>query len=59
LGWSNYFSFGYPRDAFRDINCYVRYRLACHLKRRSRCPYRPPEGWTLYGHLKELGLVYL
>jgi RNA-directed DNA polymerase len=59
LGWSNYFSFGYPRDAFREINSYVRYRLACHLKRRSQRPYRPPEGWTLYRHLKEMGLVYL
>jgi len=59
LGWSNYFSYGYPREAFREINRYVRYRLACHLKRRSQRRYRPPEGWTLYGHLKELGLVYL
>lgn len=59
LGWSNYFSFGYPRDAFREINSYVRYRLACHLKRRSQRPYRPPEGRTLYRHLKEMGLVYL
>lgn len=59
LGWSNYFSFGYPRDAFREINSYVRYRLACHLRRRSQRPYRPPEGWTLYRHLKEMGLVYL
>lgn len=59
LGWSNYFSFGYPRDAFREINSYVRYRLACHLKRRSQRPYRPPGGMTLYSHLKKMGLVYL
>ena len=59
LGWSNYFSFGYPRDAFREINSYVRYRLTCHLKRRSQRPYRPPEGMTLYSHLKKMGLVYL
>ena len=58
-GWSNYFFFGYPREAFREINSYVRYRLACHLKRRSQRPYRPPEGTTLYGHLKQMGLVYL
>jgi len=59
LGWANYFSFGYPRDAFREINSYVRYRLTCHLKRRSQRPYRPPEGKTMYRHLKEMGLVYL
>lgn len=59
LGWANYYSFGYPRDALREINSYVRYRLTCHLKRRSQRPYRPPEGKTLYRHLKEMGLVYL
>ena len=59
LGWSNYFSYGYSRDALREVNSYVRYRLACHLKRRSQRPYRPPKGMTLYGHLKEMGLVYL
>ena len=59
LGWSNYFSFGYPREAFREINRYVRYRLTRHLKRRSQRPYHPPEGWTMYRHLKEMGLVYL
>ena len=58
-GWTNYFSFGYPRAAFREINSYVRYRLARHLRRRSQRPYRPPEGTTLYGHLKQMGLVYL
>src|ERR1019366_7369732 len=26
-GWKNYFDFGYPRQAFRDINWYVRGRL--------------------------------
>lgn len=58
-GWSNYFSFGYPRKAFRDMNFYVRVRLAGHLRRRSQRPYLPPEGKSLYRHLSDLGLIYL
>jgi RNA-directed DNA polymerase len=58
-GWANYFSFGYPRAAFREINWYVRERLATHLRRRSQRPFRPPEGVTLYRRLAEMGLVYL
>jgi RNA-directed DNA polymerase len=58
-GWANYFRFGYPRDAFRKINTYVRDRLTHHLKRRSQRPFRPPEGVTYYQQLQRLGLVYL
>ncbi len=58
-GWANYFRFGYPRDAFRKINTYVRDRLTQHLKRRSQRPFRPPEGVTYYQQLQRLGLVYL
>ena len=58
-GWANYFSFGYPREAFREINTYVRYRLEQHLKRRSQRPFRPPEGVSFHDHFKKLGLVYL
>jgi len=58
-GWANYFRFGYPRDAFRTINTYVRDRLTHHLKRRSQRPFRPPEGVTYYQQLQRLGLVYL
>ena len=58
-GWANYFSFGYPREAFREINAYVRYRLEQHLRRRSQRPFRPPEGVSFYDHFKKLGLVYL
>jgi RNA-directed DNA polymerase len=59
LGWSNYFSHGYPRKAKRKINWYVRDRLVRHLKRRSQRPYHPPKGKSFYGHLSDLGLVYL
>jgi RNA-directed DNA polymerase len=58
-GWANYFGQGYPRQAFRKINWYVRVRLAVHLRRRSQRPFRPAEGVTLYQHLAKLGLVYL
>ena len=58
-GWSNYYSYGYPRKAFREINSYVRRRLTVHLRRRSQRPFRTPEGRTNYEHLKQMGLVYL
>ena len=58
-GWANYFGRGYPRMAYRAINRYVRERLAIHLRRRSQRRYRPPKGMSLYGHLDQLGLVYL
>jgi len=58
-GWANYFRFGYPREAFRDINWYVRDRLTQHLRRRSQRPFRPPEGSSYYDHLDKLGLRYL
>lgn len=58
-GWANYFDFGYPRNAFRHVNDYVRKRLARHLRRRSQRRYRPPDGKSLYRHLADLGLVLL
>jgi RNA-directed DNA polymerase len=58
-GWSNYFSFGYPRMAMRHINWYLRHRLTKHLKRRSQRPYHPPKGVSIYRHLADLGLIYL
>jgi RNA-directed DNA polymerase len=59
LGWSRYFSYGYPRKAMREINHYVRNRIIRHLRRRSQRPFRPPTGQSYYRHLKQLGLVYL
>ncbi len=58
-GWAAYFSYGYPRQAYREINWYVRQRLTRHLKRRSQRPYRPPEGSSWYAHFQKLGLKYL
>ena len=59
-GWANYFSLGYPRDAYREIDWHLGYRLANHLKHhRSQRPYRLPEGMSLYEHLQRLGLKFL
>ncbi len=55
-GWEAYFSYGYPRTAFRQINWYVRYRLKQHLGRRSQRPFRKPQGVSYYEHFQRLGL---
>ena len=57
--WSNYFRPGYSRDAFRQINSYVRLRLALHLRRHSQRPWRPAQGTSKCVHLDQLGLIYL
>lgn len=58
-GWANYFEYGYPRKSFRDINWFVMKRVNRHLCRRSQRHYRPPEGVSIYRHIRELGLIYL
>jgi RNA-directed DNA polymerase len=55
-GWGNYFKFGYPRDAFREINWHVGHRLFRHLNRRSQRAFRLPEDTTYYQHFRRLGL---
>jgi RNA-directed DNA polymerase len=59
-GWANYFQFGYPRKAFREMNHFVRCRFRRFLRNRSqrRCkPFR--KGETLYAGLQRYGLRYL
>jgi RNA-directed DNA polymerase len=59
-GWSAYFRYGYPRQAFRAINYYVRCRFGRFLLNRSqrRCkPFR--QGETAYAGLQRYGLIYL
>jgi RNA-directed DNA polymerase len=58
-GWANYFSFGYPRMAYRHINRFTHSRLHRHLMRRSQRPYRPPQEISLAAHLQSMGLVFL
>src|SRR5258708_8663947 len=54
-GWGNYFSKGYPRKAFSQINRFVQERLERHLKRRSQRPFRATGGMTWYAQLQRLG----
>ena len=54
-GWKRYFSLGYPRMAYRDINRYVQERLQRHLKRRSQRPFQI-KGRSWYGQLRQMGL---
>lgn len=58
-GWANYFSYGYPRGAWWEIDWFVRGRLIRHLQRRSQRPYRPPKGIGWYEHIQSFGLVLL
>jgi RNA-directed DNA polymerase len=58
-GWGNYFSLGYPRMAFREINHFVQERLERHLKRRSQRPFRVTGGTSWYAQLQRLGLQAL
>lgn len=58
-GWANYFSFGYPRKAHKQINTYVRKRLAKHARRRSQRPFQLPEGASFYSYFQTLGLIEL
>jgi RNA-directed DNA polymerase len=58
-GWANYFSFGYPRAAYWEIDWFVRGRLIGHLQRRSQRPYRPPPGVPWYEQIQKFGLVLL
>lgn len=56
-GWCNYFNYGYPRKAFRDLGSYTRRRMTTHLNRRSQRKYHRPKGMTDYQYLQKLGLI--
>ena len=58
-GWKHYFSLGYPRLAFREVNRYAVETLTRHLQRRSQRPFRPPAGKSFYAQLQSLGLRLL
>lgn len=59
IGWSNYFKYGYPRKAFREINSFVRTKVGKWLNRKSQRKYHIPEGVTVYEYLNSVGLKYL
>jgi RNA-directed DNA polymerase len=58
-GWSQYYQYGYPRQAFRALNYYVGSRMLRHLNRRSQRKYHRPKGITHYRYLEKLGLLRL
>ena len=58
-GWKNYFNFGYPRKALREINHFVTERLIRHTQRRSQRPMKPKESESYPGFFKRLGLKLL
>lgn len=59
-GWKGYFAYGYPRQAFRTVNHYVRVRFGRFLRNRSQRRSRPfRQGESLYAGLQRYGLQYL
>ncbi len=58
-GWSNYFEYGYPRKAFRDLSYFTRNRMVTHLNRRSQRKYHRPKDMSHYQFLQKLGLLSL
>lgn len=47
-GWQQYFRYGHPRRAHRDLTAFTIHRLSTHLRRRSQRPCRPPAGMAWY-----------
>ena len=58
-GWRNFFSIGYPRAAYWEIDWYVRERLIQHLQRRSQRGFEFPKDRTIFQWLEEQGLIAL
>lgn len=59
-GWKNYFSLGYPRKAYRDINFYLQVAFKSLMRNRSQRRMKPfRAGESLYSGLKRWGLNYL
>lgn len=56
-GWLAYFSYGHPIKARWNLVRYAEERVVRHLRRRSQRRYRPPDGVSLYKHVRELGLI--
>ena len=58
-GWKAYFSIGYPKAAYWEMDAYIRKRLEQHLKRRSQRGFEFPKDRTIFQYLEEQGLVAL
>ena len=58
-GWGQYFKFGYPRVAFKNIDWFVHNRFRRFMKTRSHRRCQHLDGPSLYAALRTKGLVYL
>ena len=59
-GWKNYFDYGYPRKAFRDVNYYILCRFKSFLRNRSQRRSRPlRDGESLYEGIRNRGFIPL
>jgi RNA-directed DNA polymerase len=58
--WSPYYSIGYPRKTFRDLNHFIQGRFCSFLRNRSQRVSRPLRpGENLYAGLQRFGLTFL
>lgn len=54
--WKQYFSFGYPRKVYRDVNYHVLQSFQQFLKSKSQRPCRPfRDGESLYHGIRRMG----
>ena len=58
-GWANYFSRGYPRGAYWELDWYLRWRFMRHLRRRGQHRFRPPKDEPWYSFFQRQGLLEL
>lgn len=59
-GWKNYFSIGYPRQCFRNMNWFTLNRIKVLLSHRSQRKCRPlQDGESLYSGIRRMGYVPL
>ena len=58
-GWANYFSRGYPRGAYWELDWYLRWRFMRHLRRRGQRRFRPPKDEPWYSFFQRQGLLEL
>ena len=59
-GWKTYFSYGYPRRAYRSVNYYILETLRRFFKRKSQRVCKPlRQGETYYRAIRRLGYVPL
>ena len=59
-GWKNYFNYGYPRKAFREVNYYILCRFKRFLRNRSQRRSRPlRDGESLYEGIRNRGFTPL